>query len=159
MRFRRIGPAFAAALTGAGFERVATVGAAGGMEVFRRPAPGRWSLEARQGDEGHVDVGLTVDREGGPLLGPIHRALSPAALATAIPHIVASLEALAQAADSLRCPDCSSWPVVKQGADGPYLACGEPATARRPFDTTDQPCRRYLVMGGVVVHGDADPRW
>jgi hypothetical protein len=100
-----------------------------------------------------------VDIEGGALVGPVHRALSEAALASALPHIVASLEALARAADSLRCPTCNSWPVMKDGADGPILACPQPAAGRNPFDATVRPCRRHLVMGGLIVHGEPDSAW
>jgi len=157
----RVAPGFAAALVAAGFERLATVRAGGASEVYRRAVLGPWSLEARRGADGkdHVDLGLTVDGEGGTLVGPVHRALSPAALASALPHIIASLEALARAADSLRCPDCTAWPVMREGPEGPYLACGEPATARKPFDATDRPCRRYLAMAGLIVHGDAGAPW
>jgi hypothetical protein len=157
---RRVGPDYAAALDRAGFQRE-LVGTEGAVDVYRRPVLGRWFVEARQdgGWTGHVDVGLTVDREGGALIGPIHRALSAAALASALPHIVPSLEALARAAESLRCPACASWPVVQDGADGPFLACGNPTSPRKPFQTKVWPCRRYLLMGGVIVHADADSPW
>ncbi len=158
----RVAPEYASALSRAGFQRrLVTPEAEGALDVYRRPVLGRWFLEARQegGSPGHVDVGLTVDVEGGALVGPVHRALSAAALASALPHIVASLEALARAGDSLRCPDCKSWPVMRDGVGGPFLACSRPTTSRKPFDTTVRPCRRHLVMGGVIVHGGSDAPW
>ena len=30
---------------------------------------------------------------------------------------------------------------------------------RNPFDTTVRPCRRHLVMGGLIVHGGSDAPW
>jgi hypothetical protein len=58
---------FAAALTAAGFraEVLAAAKGAPATEVYRRPAQGRWFLEARHGGDRtrHVDVGLTVDAE------------------------------------------------------------------------------------------------
>jgi len=158
----RVGPEFASALTRAGFQRqLVAPEAEGALDVYRRPVLGHWFLEARQegGSPGHVDVGLTIDVEGGALIGPVHRALSATALASALPHIIASLEALARAADSLRCPACNSWPVVRDGVDGPFLACSRATMSRNPFDTTTRPCRRYLVMGGLVVHGGSDAPW
>ncbi len=155
MSLRPVSPAIAAALSAAGFCRhLVAEGTAGELDVYRRPAQGRWFVEAREdGDRGgHVDVGLTMDSPGGALMGPIHRALSAAALAAALPHITASLTALAEAAESLRCPDCSSWPVMKEGDDGPFLACGEPRRGRRPFDRALRTCRRNLVLSALIVY-------
>jgi hypothetical protein len=152
-----LGTEYAAALAGAGFSRHLRAGATGaGPEVYRRPVRARWCLEARLGEgrHGFVDVGLTLEPRGGILVGPIHRSLSPAALALALPHIVASLEALAQAAESLRCPDCNSGEALQEGPDGPFLACSQPRSGRRPFDTTVQICRRNLVMGALIVYRD-----
>jgi hypothetical protein len=149
---------YASTLAAGGF-RVEVVAAGAGspaIEVYRRPAEGRWFLEARHGGERarHVDVGLTVDAGGGPFIGPVHRALTPAALASALPHIVASLEALATAAESLRCPRCNSWAVAKEGEAGPFLACAHPRKTRRPFDSVVRRCRRDLVMAKLVLHRD-----
>ncbi len=163
MPSRSVGRDYAAALAGAGFrhQAVAAGTASREPEVYRRPAEGRWFLEARPGEDGagHIDVGLTLDAGGGLLIGPIHRALSPAALASALPHIVASLEALAVAAESLRCPRCNSWAVMKDGADGPYLACGKARRNRKPFQQTIQKCRRNLVMAALIVYGEPKPPW
>jgi|RifCSP16_2_1023846.scaffolds.fasta_scaffold47641_2 hypothetical protein len=154
---------YAAALAGAGFrpEVVAPGAGSPATEVYRRPAEGRWFLEARHGGDRaqHLDVGLTVDTGGGPFIGPVHRALTPAALASALPHIVASLEALATAAESLRCPRCTSWPAMKEGADGPFLACAHPRRPRRPFDPEVRRCRRDLVMAGLILHRDPKSPW
>jgi hypothetical protein len=154
---------FAAALTAAGFraEVLAAAKGAPATEVYRRPAQGRWFLEARHGGDRtrHVDVGLTVDAGGGPFIGPVHRALSPAALASALPHIVASLEALATTAESLRCPRCNSWAVAREGEEGPFLACGHPRKTRKPFDPVVRRCRRDLVMAGLVLHRDPRSPW
>lgn len=153
----------AAALVHAGFRRHVVTGetASHELEVYRRPAVGRWFLEARQDGEGsgHVDVGLTLDEGGGMLIGPIHRALSVPALASALPHIVESLEALAAAAESLRCPRCNSWAVMKEGSDGPYLACGEARRTRKPLERTIRKCRRNLIMAALIIHRDSKPPW
>lgn len=151
-------PEHASALAAAKFRRhVVAAGTAGEHDVYRRPAPGRWFLEARCEDEGHVDVGLTLDREGGALIGPIHRTLSAAALASALPDITASLEAVAEAAESLRCPTCNSWAVMSEGADGPFLSCAQPVRSRRPLQRTHGRCRRNLVLAALIVHGDPTP--
>ncbi len=147
-----------AALRRAGFRRHVAAGAPGVAPAYRRPGPGHWFLEARQhGDDGPVDVALTIDAPGGALVGPVHRALSAAALSSALPHIVSSLEALARAAESLRCPDCSSWPLLAEGEDGPTLACGEPRRGRRPFDRAVRRCRRTLVISALIVYEDPAP--
>ncbi len=148
----------AAALAAAGFHRHdAAGGTAGERAVFRRPAQGRWVLEARH-DGGHVDVGLTLEDAGGVLIGPVHRALSPAALASALPHITASLESLAAAAESLRCPKCNAWAVRKEGEDGPFLACGQPK-GRKPFSRGVTRCRRSLVMSALIVYREPKSQW
>jgi hypothetical protein len=148
-----VGPEYAAVLTGAGFRRHPLGGRPAEVDVYRRPAPGRWALEARQeGRGGHVDVGLTLEPGGGTLVGPVHRALSAPALASALPHITASLEALAAAAESLRCPECQSWEVMREGKDGPFLACGQPRRGRKPFDRTVRLCRRNLVVAALIVY-------
>lgn len=150
-------PEYAAPLAAAGFTRqVLARGSPSEREVYRRAARGRWVLQAHLEGEGagHVDVGLTLEPGTGALVGPVHRALSPAALAAALPHITASLEALAVAAESLRCPDCNAWDVMKEGEDGAYLACGQQRRGRRPFDLVDRRCRRHLVMAPLVVHRD-----
>jgi hypothetical protein len=150
-------PEYAAPLAAAGFARHRVAGGTPAeREVYRRPARGRWVLQAHQEGQGagHVDVGVTLDVGTGALIGPVHRALSPAALAAALPHITASLEALALAAESLRCPDCNAWDVMKDGEDGPYLACGQQRGGRRPFDRADRRCRRNLVMAPLIVHRD-----
>ncbi len=150
-------PEYAAPLAAAGFARlVLAAGSPAEREVYRRAARGRWVLQARRDGEGvgHVDVGLTLEVGTGALIGPVHRALSPVALAAALPHITASLEALAAAAESLRCPDCNAWDVLKEGEDGAYLACGEQRRGRRPFDQADRRCRRSLVMAPLIVHRD-----
>jgi hypothetical protein len=153
-------PEHASALAGAGFRRhVIAAGAPGEHEVYRRQAHGPWVLEARREGDGHVDVGLTLDSEGGALIGPVHRALSAAALASALPHITASLEALAGAAESLRCPSCKSWAVMTEGADGPFLACGQPVRSRKPLDRTIRRCRRNLVLAALFVYGEPTPPW
>jgi hypothetical protein len=153
----------AAALDHAGFRRHVVTGgtASRALEVYRRPTVGRWFLEARQEGEGagHVDVGLTLEEGGGMLIGPIHRALSVAALASALPHIVESLEALAAAAESLRCPKCNSWAVMKEGSGGPYLACGEARRTRKPLERTIRKCRRNLIMAALIIHRDSKPPW
>lgn len=155
MPSRSVGREYAAALRAAGFQRLAVrgSGAAGDVDVYRRPADGRWWLEARQEGDA-VDVGLTVDTGGGLLIGPVHRALSAPALASALPHIVDALEALATTAESLRCPSCHSWAVMKDGAEGPYLACGQPRRTRRPLERTIRRCRRSLVMTALIVYGE-----
>ncbi len=155
MPFRAVGREYAAALRTAGFQRLDVRGSSTGVEfdVYRRRAEGRWCLEARQ-DGDTVDVGLTVDAGGGPLIGPVHRALSAKALASALPHIVEALEALAATAESLRCPNCHAWAVMKDGADGPYLACGQPRRTRRPLERTVRRCRRSLVMAALIVYGE-----
>ncbi len=150
-----LGGDYAAALKASGFRRNVLAGGAPPREidVYRRPAEGRFWLEARQeGDS--VDVGLTVEPAGGLLIGPIHRALSAQALASALPHIVEALEALATTAESLRCPNCHSWAVMKGGPDGPYLACGQARGTRTPFSTLVRRCRRSLVMSALIVYGD-----
>jgi len=153
----------AAALARAGFHRHVVTGgtASRELEVYRRRADGRWFLEAHQDGDGagHVDVGLTLEEGGGLLIGPIHRALSVAALTSALPHIVESLEALAAAAESLRCPKCNSWAVMKEGSEGPYLACGGAPRTRKPFDRTIRKCRRNLIMAALVIHRDSKPPW
>lgn len=160
---RCIGREYGAALAGAGFRRqvVASGSASSASEVYRRPAEGRWFLEARQEGEGagHVDVGLTLDTGGGLLIGPIHRALSAAALASALPHIIESLEALAAAAESLRCPSCKSWAVMEEGGDGPYLACGGGRKTRKPFESAVRRCRRDLIMAALIVHRECKAPW
>jgi hypothetical protein len=156
---RPIARPYAAALKAGGFrQHVVSGGTAGEIDVYRRPAEGRWSLEARQ-DEGTVDIGLTVDAGGGLLIGPIHRALSPSALASALPHIVESLSALAATAESLRCPRCNSWAVMRDSAEGPYLACGQARAARRPLERTVRRCRRSLAMTALIVYGEHGPTW
>ncbi len=162
MSRRPVGPGYAAALSGVGFHRHAMAsGTEGELDVYRRPAQGRWVLEARQeqGPDAYVDVGLTLDSGQGGLIGPIHRALSPAALASALPHIVASLEALAEAAESLRCPNCNSWAVMMDGENGPFLACGQPRKSRRPFDRTIQRCRQNLLMEALIVYREPRSPW
>jgi hypothetical protein len=162
MSRRSVNPEYAAALAAAGFSRhVVTAGTARELDVYRRPAQGHWFVEARQegpGD-GHVDVGLTLEPGGGALIGPVHRALSAAALASALPHITASLEALAEAAERLRCPTCKSWAVVNEGEGGPFLACGQPMRSRRPFDGTIHTCRRNLVMSALIVYREPRSPW
>lgn len=150
-------PEYAAPLAAAGFtRRVVAAGSPAEREVYRRPARGRWVLQAhREGTgAGHVDVGLTLEVGTGALIGTVHRALSPAALAAALPHITESLDALAAAAESLRCPDCNAWDVMREGEDGPYLACGQQRKGRRPFDRSDRRCRRNLIMAPLIVHRD-----
>jgi hypothetical protein len=148
----------AAALGAAGFRRHIVAGghSGGEIDVYRRRAEGRWWLEARQSGD-TVDVGLTVDAGGGVLIGPVHRALSVQALVSALPHIVESLEALASTAESLRCPKCNSWAVVKDGPDGPFLACGQARRTRRPLERKVRRCRRSLVMAALIVYGEGEP--
>jgi hypothetical protein len=147
---------FAAALAEAGFQRrVITRGPRGEVDAWRRPAPGGWVIEAHEevsASASYVDVGLTLDSGRGTLLGPVHRALSPSALASALPHVTASLEALAAATDTLRCPDCTSGESLAEDAEGPFLACGQPGRGRRTFDRSVRRCRRDLVMAMLVVH-------
>ncbi len=151
-------PEHAAALAAARFGRhVVAAGTAEEHDVYRRPAQGRWFLEARHEADGYVDVGLTLDQEGGALIGPIHRALSPAALAAALPDITASLEAVAAAAESLRCPTCNAWAVMSEGADGPFLSCAQPVRSRKPLQRAHGRCRRNLVLSPLIVHGEPDP--
>ncbi len=163
MPLRPVSPEYAAALADAGFRRhvIAAAGTAGELDVYRRPALERWVLEARQEGEGdgHVDVALTLDPGGGALIGPIHRALSADALSSALPHITASLEALAEAAEALRCPTCTSWAVVSDGDGSPFLACGQPMRSRRPFDRTIRMCRRNLVMSALIVYREPRSSW
>ena len=160
---RSIDRKYRPALADAGFRRQIAAGgsASPGSEVYRLPAEGRWFLEARQGGEGacHVDVGLTLDTGGGVLIGPVHRALSAGALATALPHIVESLKALAAAAESLRCPSCNSWAVMEEGGDGPYLACGGARKTRKPFQSAVRRCRRDLIMAALIIHRDSKSPW
>ncbi len=147
-----VSPECAAALRDAGFHRTVL---ADGLDVYRRPASGRWFLEAREErDGGHVDVALAFGAPGGALIGPVHRAFGAAALASALPHITSSLEALARAAESLQCRDCRAWPVMTEGKDGPFLACGELRRGRRPFDRTVRTCRRNLVLSPLIVYRD-----
>lgn len=152
---------FAAALAGAGFQRrVLAQRPEGELDAWRRPAPAGWVVEAheeRDPEGGWVDVGLTLDSGRGALLGPVHRALSPAALVSALPHVVASLEALAAASEALRCPDCVLGESLAEDADGPYLACGQPGRGRRSFDRTLRRCRRDLVLATLVVHREPGP--
>lgn len=151
-------PEHASELAGAGFRRhVIAAGTPGEHDVYRRPAQGRWMIEARHEGDGHVDLGLTLDREGGVLVGPVHRALSAAALASALAHITASLDALAEAAESLRCPSCNAWAVMSDGPDGPFLGCGQPVRSRTPFDRTIRRCRRNLVLAALIVYGEPAP--
>ncbi len=160
VRLHPMTPDHASALAGAGFRRhVIATGTQEEREVYRRPARGPWFLEARREGDGHVDVGLTLDSEGGVLVGPVHRALSAAALAAALPHITASLETLAGAAESLRCPECKSWAVMTEGADGPFLACGQTIRGRRPFDRAIRRCRRNLALASLIVYGAPTPPW
>jgi hypothetical protein len=159
---RSVDDEYAAALAAAGFGRLVVSGGTwSGLEVYRRPAEGRWFLEARQKGErpGHVDVGLTLDPGGGTLVGPVHRALSATALVAALPHIVEALEALASAAESLRCPRCNSWAVMKEGESGPYLACGEARRTRKPLERSVRPCRRNLVMAALIIHSESASGW
>ncbi len=150
----------ASALAGAGFQRhVVATGTPAEREAYRRPAQGPWALEARCDADGHVDVGLALGAEGGVLIGPVHRTLSAAALASALPHIVASLETLAGAAESLRCPTCKSWAVMTEGDDGPFLACGQASRGRRPFEQTIRRCRRNLALAALIVYGEPTAPW
>lgn len=154
MAERHIPLAYAVVLEAAGFSRAAL---AGGPDAWRRSARAPWLVEARSSADGaaHVDVGLTVPGAGAaPLLGPVHRALSPAALAAALPDVLASLEALADAAERLRCPDCNGLEAVRDGECGAFLACGQPRRGRKPFDGAAKRCRRDLVMAALVVHAD-----
>lgn len=155
---RPVSPPYAAVLSAAGFVRRATPGgAAAALDAWDRPAPGGFTIEAHEEEgagERHLDVGLTPDPGRGALLGPVHRLLSVAALEAALPDLLASLEALASAAESLRCPDCRSGEVLTADADGPYLACGQPGRGRRSFDRVVRRCRRDLVMAMLVVHRD-----
>jgi hypothetical protein len=146
--------AFAGVLEAAGFARLAAAGAGAVVEIHRRAAGGPFVIEARASGEGHVDVGLTLPSPRAPLVGPVHRALSPGALASALPDILASLEALADAAERLRCPDCNGLEAIHEGEDGPFIACGQPRRGRRPFDGAEKRCRRDLVMAALIVHGD-----
>jgi hypothetical protein len=158
MSRRPVSAAFAAVLEAAGFARHAAAGT-GGLDAYRRPARAPWLIEARQGGDGvggHVDVALTLaGAEAAALVGPVHRALSPAALASALPDIIASLEALAEAAERLRCPDCNGLEALQEDEAGPYLACGQPRRGRRPFDGGGARCRRNLVMAALIVYGSA----
>jgi hypothetical protein len=147
---------YAAVLEAAGFARHAP-GGPDGPDAYRRPARAPWLIEARgggSGDPGHVDVALTLERAAA-LVGPVHRALSPAVLASALPDIVASLEALADAAERLRCPDCNGLERLEEDGAGPYLACGQVRRGRRPFDHAKggARCRRNLVMSALIVYG------
>jgi hypothetical protein len=147
--------AYAAVLEASGFVRDAGGRGTDGPGAFRRPARAPWLIEARQvGDgAGHVDVALTLAGAGaGALVGPVHRALSPAALASALPDITASLEALAEAAERLRCPDCNGLETLREDESGAYLACGQPRRGRRPFDGGGARCRRNLVMAALIVY-------
>ncbi len=153
----RAGTDYAAALLRAGFVRhgVARPGPQG-AEVYRRAAPGSWSLEARPHGSA-VDVGLTLEPPGaGALIGPVHRALSPAALSAALPEIVASLEALAGTSQMLRCPGCNSWVVMQDGRSGPFLSCAGTRRRRRPFADRHrvEKCRGNLAMPALLIHGD-----
>jgi hypothetical protein len=125
---------------------------------FRRPVREPWAIEARAaGPEGPVDVWLTVAASAaGVLVGPVHRVLSRAALRAALPHVVAALEALANAAEGLRCSECNELGVLAQDEGGAFLACGRPGRGRRPFDRRVRRCRRSLVMTSLVVYGDDD---
>jgi len=143
------------ALAAFGFQRLAA--SAGARDAVRwRPVQGRWGIEVVAAPAGlpAVDLGLTVEPGRGALVGPVHRAPSAAALAAALPCIVASLEALAAVAESLRCPDCHTWEVMRIGTDGPYLACGEAPRGRRPFARTEGPCRRNLSMKALVLYDE-----
>lgn len=153
-------PGYAAVLEAAGFSRTA-IGAAIPSDAWRRPARAPWVIEARPSGDGasHVDVGLTLPGPGAAaLLGPVHRTLSPSALAAALADITASLEALADAAERLRCPDCNGLEALRESEDGPFVACGQPRRGRRPFDGATRRCRRDLVMAALVVHGDPGDR-
>jgi hypothetical protein len=127
------------------------------FEVYRRPAEGRWFLQAQFEADGRVDVGLTQDVGWGNFIGPIHRATSAAALARALPDIIRSLEDLAAADYKLRCPKCRSWTVVRSGEDGPVLSC---AQRRRHSQLDDDaaeepPCRGTLPLRALHIHGEA----
>jgi hypothetical protein len=152
--------AYAAVLEAAGFSRD-PIAAASASDAWRRPARAPWVIEARPSGDGasHLDVGLTLPGPGAAaLLGPVHRALSPSALAAALADITASLEALADAAERLRCPDCNGLEAIREGEGGPFLACGQPRRGRRPFDGATRRCRRDLVMAALVVHADPGDR-
>ena len=145
--------AYAGVLEAAGFAPLAAARA--GVEIHRRPARGPFVIEARRAHgEGHVDLGLTLPSPRAPLVGPVHRALSPEALSSALPDIVASLEALAMAAEQLRCPDCDGLEAIHENEEGPFIACGQARRGRRPFDGAERRCRRDLVMAALIVHGD-----
>jgi hypothetical protein len=129
------------------------------FEVYRRPAEGRWFLQAQIEDDGRVDVGLAQDVGWGTFIGPIHRAGSASALARALPDIVRSLEALAAADYKLRCPRCRSWTVVRSGEGGPILSCAQRRKPRALDDdeegSQEPPCGGTLPLRALHVHGEA----
>jgi len=144
-----------ATLVASGFHRLGA-SAGSGDAIYCRPVQGRWAIEAVRGPGRgrHVDLGLTVEPGRRSLIGPVHRAPSAAALAAALPRIVASLEALAAASESLRCPDCHAWEVMQIGQGGPFLACGDAARGRRPFDRRASACRRNPALQALIVYDD-----
>ncbi len=147
-----VSPEYAAVLVEAGF-RPHVVRGLIELEVYRRPARGRWFLQAQVDHDGRIDVGLTQDAGWGAFIGPIHRAKSASALACALPDIVKSLEDLATADHKLRCPDCNSWTVMKSGKNGPVLSCAQLRRAAKSSGEA-QTCRGTLRMTALHIHGE-----
>jgi hypothetical protein len=150
-----LNPQYVAPLLDAGF-RLHVVRGLLEFEVYVREAAGRWVLQAQMGHDGHLDVGLTRDAGWGSFIGPIHRAGSAPDLERALPQIIGSLEALAAADHLLRCPRCDAWTVVRDGRDGPVLACSRRGNLRRTADgaSHDGPCGGTLQLPALHVHGE-----
>ena len=147
-----VSPEYVTALVGAGF-RPHVVRGLLELEVYRRPAQGRWFLQAQVDHDGHVDVGLTQEAGWGAFIGPIHRAESASALACALPDIVKSLEDLAAAEHKLRCPRCHAWTVMRNGKNGPFLSCAQ--VRKAPQASGDfLTCRGTLPMTALHIHGE-----
>ncbi len=126
------------------------------FEVYRRPAGGRWFLQAQVAGAGCVDIGLAQEVGWGTFIGPIHRASSAAALARALPDIIRSLEGFAAADYKLRCPRCRSWTIVRNGEGGPVLACGQRRKRGATEDDGSQEpgCGGTLPLRAVHLHGE-----
>lgn len=151
MALRSVAPAFASVLSSAGFEMEPTAGELLAIEVYRLPARGEWVIEARDldGEGAQVELGLVLRGGDGGIIGPVHRAFSPAALEKALPKIVSALASLASEENKVKCAACGSWTVLKTGRYGPFLSCDQARRVRRTFDGMtykDLACRGTVAL-------------